>query len=266
MGVVKKEIWIMKMVKRILFFVLMVFVFAFTAQNAYCQTIKKEIQVQTKDARVIKATVSYVKIPNLKQYPTVVLLHSLGYSSENWGNLIELLNNAGYAVIAMDFRGHGKSVYDSTLHRKTWVYFTPKAYSKFPSDVEAILTQAQKDCKQISLNNYAIVGADIGANTAVLVANDLKIKPKTLVLISPTTTFKGLYIPIAMAQIGKVPILTMVSQKDKFSLQEQQSLSKFAQGGFYARNYSLGGMGMLMIKSNPTMTVDITKWLLKYLH
>lgn len=254
------------MVKKILFLFLMVFVFALTAQNAYCQTIKKEVQIQTKDKRVIKATISYVKIPNIKQYPTVLLLHSLGYSSTDWGNLPELLNNAGYAVITMDFRGHGKSVYDAALKRKTWQYFTQKAFLRFPSDVEEILTQVQKDCKQVSLNNYAIVGADIGANTAVLVANDLKVKPKTLVLISPTTSFKGLYIPIALAQIGQVPILTMVSQKDTFSMQEQQSLSKFAQGGFYARNYPLGGMGMMMLQTNPTMAVDITKWLLKYLH
>lgn len=260
-----RKVFILKMIKKFLLLFLMIFIFALTAQNAFCQTIKKDIQIQTKDNRVIKATVSYIKLPNIKQYPTVLLLHSLGYSSTDWGNLIELLNNAGYAVIAMDFRGHGKSVYDGSLKRKPWVYFTPKAFAKFPSDVEAIFTQAQKDCKQISSKNYAIVGADIGANTAVLVANDMKIKPKTLVLISPTTTFKGLYIPIALAQIGQIPILSMVSQKDIFSLQEQKSLSKFAQGGFYARNYPLGGMGMLMIQSNPTMTVDITKWLLKYL-
>ena len=68
-----------------------------------------------------------------------------------------------------------------------------------------------------------------------------------------------------MTQIGNVPILSIVSQKDRYSLQEQQNISKFAQGGFYARNYPQGGMGMLMIKSNPTMTMDITKWILKYL-
>lgn len=254
------------MIKKILLLFLMISVFALSGQNAFCKPTKKEIQIQTKDNRVIKATVSFEKMPNVKQYPTVLLLHSLGYSSENWGDLPDLLNKAGYAVIAMDFRGHGKSIYDGSLKRKPWVYFTTKAFLKFPSDVEAILTQAQKDCKEISLKNYAIVGADIGANTAVLVAQDLKIKPKTLVLISPTTTFKGLYIPIALTKIGQVPILTMVSEKDPFSLQEQRNLSKFAQGGYYARNYPLGGMGMLMIKSNPMMTVDITKWLLKYLH
>lgn len=251
--------------KRILFLILVFFAFALTGQNAYCKTIKKDIQIQTKDKRVIKATISYEK-RDLKQYPTVILLHSLGYSSENWGDLPELLNRAGYLVIAMDLRGHGKSIYDGSLKRKPWVYFTTKAFARFPNDVEEILTQAQKDCKEVSLKNYAIVGADIGANTAVLVAQDMKTKPKTLVLISPSTSFKGLYIPIALAQIGQVPVLTMVSQKDNFSVQEQKSLSKFAQGGYYARNYPQGGMGMLMIKSNPMMTVDITKWLLKYCH
>lgn len=257
--------FLLKMIKKILLLVLVFCTFALTGQNAYCKAIKKDIQIQTKDKRVIKATISYEK-RDLKQYPTVILLHSLGYSSENWGDLPELLNKTGYLVIAMDFRGHGKSIYDGSLKRKPWVYFTTKAFARFPADVEEILTQAQKDCKEVSLKNYAIVGADIGANTAVLVAQDMKTKPKTLVLISPSTSFKGLYIPIALAQIGHVPVLTMVSQKDNFSLQEQKSLSKFAQGGYYARNYPQGGMGMLMIKSNPMMTVDIAKWLLKYLH
>lgn len=255
----------MKIIRKVLLFVLIIFVFLITTQTAYCKIIKKEIEVQTKDARIIKATLSYAKIDGVEKYPTVVLLHSLGYSSENWGNLISDLNNAGYAVIAIDFRGHGKSAYDSSFHLKTWAYFTAKAYQKFPSDVTAVLNQAQKESKKVSLNNLAIVGADIGANTAVLVAKDLRYKPKTLVLISPTTSFKGLYIPIAMTQIGRIPILSMVSQKDLYCLQEQQNLAKFAQGGFYARNYPQGGMGMLMLKTNPSMSQDITKWILKYL-
>lgn len=253
------------MFKKLLLFIMIFFVFLITTQTVYCKIITKEIQVQTKDARVIKANLSYLKIENVKKYPTVILLHSLGYSSENWENLIPDLNNAGYAVIAVDFRGHGKSVYDSTLHKKSWSYFTTKTYQKFPGDVLAILNQAQKDSKMISLNNYAIVGADVGANTAVLVAKDLKYKPKTLILISPTTAFKGLYIPITLTQIGRVPILSMVSEKDLYCLKEQKNLAKFSQGGFYAQNYPQGGMGMLMLKSNPSMAQDITDWIMRYL-
>lgn len=256
----------MQIVKRILILILAIFVLTTAAQCAPIKTIKKEIEVQTKDARVIKATLSYVKIEGLKKYPTVALIHSLGYSSTDWGDLITKLNNAGYAVIAIDLRGHGKSVLDASFHKKTWAYFTPKTYLKFPNDVVAILNATQKQSKLVSLDNMAIVGADIGANTAVLVAKQLPKKPKTLVLISPTTSFKGLYIPIAIAEMGYIPILSMVSQKDRYCLQEQQSLSKFSQGGFYAQNYPNGGMGMMMLKVNPTMSVDITKWIIKYLH
>lgn len=248
----------------------LVFIFSFliimaTAQNAYCKIIKKEIQVQTKDAKLIKATVSYFKIDGLTKYPTVLLLHSLGYSSEDWGNLINDLNNAGYAVIAMDLRGHGQSLYNTKFQKKSWVYFTTKMYQKIPGDVELLLDQTQKQMKLLDMGNLAVVGADVGANAAVLVSKDLKKKPKTLVLICPTTSFKGLYIPIAMTDL-EMPILSIVSNKDRYCLSEQRNLAKFSQGGFYAKNYPNGGMGMLMIKQNPTMSQDITKWIIKYLH
>lgn len=250
----------MKLVKKIL--VLLVILF-FASTNAYCKTTKKEIEFQTKDARIIKATITYNNVEGKKKYPTVVLLHSLGYSSDSWGNLIPDLNKAGYLVIAVDLRGHGKSIYDATFHQKTWTYFTTKTYQKFPSDVFSILTETSKQIKEVSMNNMAMVGADIGANTAVLVAKNLKIKPKTLVLISPTTSFKGLYIPIAMTEIP-APILTMASKQDKYSMSQQKELAKFSQGGFYAQNYPNGGMGMLMIKVNPSMAQDITNWIAKY--
>ena len=56
------------------------------------KVIKKDFQVQTKDSRVIKATLSYIKIDGIKKYPTVFLLHSIGYSSEDWSNLPKDLN------------------------------------------------------------------------------------------------------------------------------------------------------------------------------
>lgn len=252
----------MKIIKKIL---LLVIIFIFVSTCAYSKVIKKEIEVQTKDKRIIKASLTYVQIEGLKTYSTVVLLHSLGYSSENWGSLISELNNAGYAVIAVDLRGHGKSIYNTAFKKKSWIYFTPKTYQQIPSDIIAVLNETKKQYKMVSLNNMAIVGADIGANAAVLVADELSKKPKTLVLISPTTTFKSLYIPIAMADMGYIPVLAMASKKDKYCLKEEQSLARFSQGGFYAQNYSNGGMGMMMLKVNPSMSQDIVRWIIKYL-
>lgn len=253
----------MKLIKKI---VLLAIVFVFVSSvGAYCKTVKKEITFQTKDSKILKATVSYVKIDGVKKYPTVVLLHSLGYSSEDWGNLIPDLNNAGYAVVAIDFRGHGKSVYNSSFKKRSWVYFKQNAFLKFPTDVLSLLAEVQKQSKVVSMNNMAIVGADIGANTAILISKELKQKPKTLVLISPSTKFKGLYTPIAMAEMGNIPVLSMVSRKDKFSVNEQNNIAKYSQGGYYAQNYPEGGMGMMMVKVNPSMSQDITKWIIRYL-
>jgi len=258
---------IKNLLKKIILFILVIFVFVGTDLKVYCadKIIKKDIEVETKDARIIKATLSYPKIDGVTKYPTVLLLHSLGYSSENWGNLILYLNQAGCAVIAMDLRGHGKSIYNTGLQRKSWTYFTPKAYLKFPDDVVAILNQTQTVSKKVDFSNWAIVGADIGANTAVLAAKAFPKKPRTMVLISPSMSFKGLYIPVVMTEIGTMPILSMASQQDDYSLNQQQKLAKFSQGGFYAKNYPRGGMGMMMIKANPTMAYDITKWVSKYL-
>lgn len=255
----------MKRLKLTLAILSIIIAFAFSTQNCLAKTITKEIIVQTKDSRVIKASLSYVKINGVKKYPTVLLLHSLGASSGEWGKLIPFLNNAGYAVIAMDLRGHGKSIYTADFKQRSWPYFTTKSYEKYPSDALALLNQAAKTSKLVSLDNLAIVGADIGANTAIIIAKELPKKPKALVLISPSVSFKGLYTPIALVEMGHVPILSMVSQKDRYSLEEQMKLSKYAQGGFYAQNYPNGGMGMLMLKVNPAMAEDITRWLIKYL-
>ena len=251
----------MKNFKKLSIFIMTILTLTVCTQSVSCKIIKKDVEIQTKDSRIIKAKIIYEGSIKKPKYPAVLLLHSIGYSSDDWGgNIIQKLTSIGYAVIAMDLRGHGQSVYDTTIHKKSWDCFTNKAYQKFPSDVVAIINQVKQQEKNIDINNMAIVGADIGANTAVLATKDLKAKPKTLVLISPTQNFKGLYIPIAMTELN-MPILTMSSKNDRFCLQEQKELAKFSQGGFYAQNYPNGGMGMLMLKVNPSMSMDITKWI-----
>lgn len=220
------------------------------------KVIKKEIELETKDAHILKAELTYPKTKEAK-LPTVVLLHSLGYNSSYWAPLTSILNQKGYAVLAMDFRGHGKSVYNAAFRLKSWTYFTNKTFAKYPTDVMAMIDEVQANYKKADFTNYAIIGADIGANTAVMVARQYSKKPKALVLISPMLSFKGLYIPIVMSELGSIPVLAIASTKDTASIREQDKLSKFAQGQFYIKNYPQGGTGMLMIKSNPSLANDI---------
>ncbi len=221
-----------------------------------------EIEFETKDGFLIHGKLSLPKEKRAK-YPLVVLLHSIGYSSKYWGNMPTLFNQAGFAVLAVDFRGHGASIYDKNFRKKHWLYMSDKSYMDYPTDILSLLVYVSENYKNVSATNFAIIGADIGANTAVLVADKLKVKPAAMVLISPSTKFKGLYIPIALANLGSTPIFVGVSSKDEYSIKQVNYIKRFAQGKFEVKSYPHGGIGMLMLKVNPSMSVDIVNWVVK---
>jgi len=239
----------------------LIIVALFSVQNVFSATIKKEIEVETKDNFIIKATVCYPKTKTKKKIPTVVLLHSLGYSSSRWTTIQDSLTKAGYAWVMIDLRGHGKSVYTSSLKKVSWLNLKMKAFSRYPADVLAVLKEVEATTKKLSFNNWAIIGGDIGANTAVLVAKDMPKKPSGLVLISPSTSYKGLYIPIAMTELGRTPILAIASTKDNQSMASQNTLKKFAQGEYEVINVDNNGSGMMLIKQEPELADMIVKWL-----
>lgn len=217
------------------------------------------ITYETKDNFVIKSKLFY---PREKKnvYPAVVMLHSIAYSSEYWEQLTKDFVNQDIAVLLIDLRGHGQSVYDSNFKIRHWRNYTDKTFAKYPNDIYEILSYIAMNYKNISTSNYVIIGADIGANTAILAAEKMPNKPKALVLMSPTRIYKGLYTPIAMTNLGSMPILSMVSKSDRYSYNETMELKKFAQGVFDIKTYPSGGMGMLMLKVNPSMSKDIIDW------
>ncbi len=216
---------------------------------------------ETDDNFVIKSKLYYPK-QKAKVYPLVVFLHSIGYSSDYWGDLVQNFVNSGIAALVIDLRGHGQSVYDSDFRIRSWRYYSEKQFSVYPKDITDILKYLASNYKDISTTKYAIVGADIGANTAVLVSEKMLNKPKALVLMSPTSKFKGLYIPISMTNLGNIPIMTIASAKDNYSKKEADTLKKFAQDEYNLKIYPQGGMGMLMLKANPSMSKDIVDWVI----
>lgn len=231
----------------------------FAASNYTLRTY----DVETSDGHLLKAYLSYPKTKH-KTYPTILMLHSLGYPSNYWQPLEDKFNQLGFAVLKIDFRGHGKSVYNKNFRMQHWTKYKNDTFMKYPKDVVEVIDYVKKQTKKADFNNWAIIGADIGANTAVLVAKKYPVKPKALVLISPSMTFKGLYIPVAMTEIGYTPILAMACEGDKYSMQEQEKLSKFAQGTFDILNTKSGGSGMLIIKKYPEMQSHIVNWINKY--
>jgi len=237
----------------------------FSIHNAFAATIKKELEVVTPDNFIMKATVCYPKIKQEERFPTVVLIHSLGYNSSRWTGIQDKLTEAGYAWVAIDLRGHGKSVQNSEFKRISWLNMKQKAFLKYPADVSSVLKEIAATYKKISLNNWAIIGGDIGGNTGVLAAQNMQVKPQAIVLISPNTSYKGLYIPVAITELGNTAFLCVASDKDNGAIQAEQTLRKFAQADFEVYNVPRNGSGMMLLNQNPELSDMIIKWIDKYL-
>ena len=244
----------------ILFFTSLTYAFA-----SDVKAVVREYKIAASDGFGIDATLKYPKIKGQLNYSTVVLLHSLGYSSEWWENLPDELLNNGYAVVTIDFRGHGKSVYNPKLARVSWKSLTNKAFSKYPDDVISVINHIKNENKRVFFDNWAIIGSDLGADTAIFVANEIPYKPKTIVMLSPAVSIKGLYVPVKLAELGNIDLFSIIGASDINAKEANNYLKKFAQYTYAEYVSESTATGMLMIKNDSSLTNVITSWINQYL-
>lgn len=253
--------------KKISILILTLFLFLINTLNPSDAAItKKEYRVVADDGFALNSVLSYPKVKTQAEYKTVVLIHSLGYSSQWWETLPAELNSRGYAVLTIDLRGHGTSVYNKNLGKISWKDMTNSAYSKCPSDVVKIINYIIEDNpKRTFFKDWAIVGSDLGASVGIIAADKLEVKPKTIVVLSPVVKTKGLYIPVSMAQLSNVDYLLITGHDDLTSKSAQDYLSRFAQAGFTTYESPAHALGMLLLKKDPELVKLIAEWVSQYL-
>ena len=141
--------------RRIVLFILALFlIFTSLPVKSAPLIMKKDVQAVSSDGFNITATLSYPRVKSQKEFKTVVLLHSLGYNSQWWEDLPKLLLEKGYAVLAIDLRGHGTSIYNSKLTKTSWKSMKNSAYAKYPDDVLAVIDKVKEEnSKRIFFNN-----------------------------------------------------------------------------------------------------------------
>lgn len=254
--------------KRIIVIILTFFLFfTNTIVEAKQNITVREVSAQASDGFNLKATLSYPKIKGQKEYSTVVLLHSLGYNSQWWSDLPTELLEKGYAVLAIDLRGHGASIHNAKLTKTSWKSLKNSAYAKYSDDVVKVLnTVKEENTKVAFFNNWALVGADIGASAGVLAADGFKPQPKTIVMISPVVKTKGLFIPVSVAHLDEVDFLSIYGTDDVNSEKAATYLRKFAQNEFATFVSDSRTTGMLMLKKDVGLSKMIAEWVSEYLN
>ena len=218
------------------------------------------LSTNTKDNFVIKSKVFCPKTASKKTL--YVMLHSYGCSSSDWGKLpLKLAKATDSCVLAVDLRGHGLSNRTKQGKIYGWQYLDKSAFLKYPNDVNQVIADFVKKYPQkINPGKIVFIGSDIGANTSILAASSLQIKPKFFVLISPSLNFKGLYIPIKLANLGYVKILGVGNAKDKFSIKGLEEVNRYCQGKLDLKIVNKGSCGMSILKANPNLENEIINW------
>ena len=110
----------------------------------------------------------------------ILLLHMFQKTKLSWRNFAEKLNKEGYTVLAIDSRGHGES-------DDNWKNFVEKDFIYMTEDIKA----AKAFLKMYGIKDFGVIGASIGANTALNYgAEDEDVR--FIVLLSPGMDYKGI--------------------------------------------------------------------------
>jgi pimeloyl-ACP methyl ester carboxylesterase len=193
--------------------------------------------IPTPDKYPIGCDFSYT-MPSSKQ--TVILLHQLGKDRFSWGKFTIQLANAGFNRLWFDARGHGFSVKGQKVIENgkatilddagSWKYFAPTGenneWNKMTDDLGLIIENLKKnkdlanvfDPKQVIL-----VGADIGANTALKYAAKNK-EIKAIVLLSPGLNYYDIKTELPANEWDGRPCLIVCARGDKESYEASKQL------------------------------------------
>lgn len=133
-------------------------------------------------------TLSAVWRPARDGHATVVLVHGVGASKEEWAPLAEKLSAEGVGTFALDLRGHGASA-KGPKGVSGWESFD--ADGSWPRAVEDLRAAAWWLSTQgVPRARIAFGGASIGANLASIAALERK-KTPFLLLLSPADDYRG---------------------------------------------------------------------------
>lgn len=203
-----------------------------------------------------------------KKYPLVLLLHGLNGSNDDWHGLPKHLVDNGYAVVAVDLRGHGESTSQESGRRKSWRIFKQKDWDQIPRDVDRIRRYIAKDEYEefghIDASKMAVIGSKLGANAALIAGDrDSDDTIQAMVLISPGLNYKGLETSFSIVHY-KNPIFILTTHDDLYAVESSELLYRWALGAKAIQMYKHVGDGTDILRLEPNVNGVIVKWLARH--
>lgn len=177
--------------------------------------------------------------PSRRPAPGIVLLHMLRRSHVDWDAAAAQLSDAGFAVLALDFRS-GEEL---------------GAYALDVRAAKAFL----RERFEVAPGGLGIAGASIGANLAVLdAAEDPGVM--SIALLSPGLDYKGLRIETAMKKLGARPALLAGSTKDPYTARTIRHITTIGPGLREVRLTDSVAHGTVLLARDPDLIGQLVDW------
>lgn len=207
-----------------------------------------KVDLTTSDAVHLQAT--YYAPPNSTvKADALLLLHEAYDDGRSWDSFARAAQERGYAVLALDLRGHGQSggekIFDTAMD----------------NDVDAALAWL-KAAPAVNSDRMGIVGASLGANLA-LRGGARYPEIKSVILLSPGMLLWQVDIAKAIVDYGPRPLLLVAATEDAYAADTVQILNKQALGYHQLQIYPGAEHGTKLLTPHPDLGPLLLDWLQK---
>jgi len=248
-----------KYFKPILF---LLFCFAFSFALFVVEGVAEEtVNITTDDGQKLKSTYFAPSTPNA---PGVILLPDTRCDRMNFGSIPRKLNEAGFAVLALDLRY--KDIIAKAGSRKKQISTIQK------QDLMALVKYDTKSAinlltgkKQVDPERIALIGTSLGSRVAIIAGVEYDLKALVLISLSGEVAFPD-YKPIKelLSDYGEKSILFMTAEKDwggnGKAAEHNKLYYEWKNGKKELKIWSGSGHGVQILKKNESINFVIS-WL-----
>ncbi len=211
------------------------------------------VSYQTEDG--VRIVAEFLSPGDVASPPVVILLHQFGGDRGQWADLVPVLVDNGYAVLAPDLRSFGESTKAVRDGREE--NYELSDLNDMVKDVAAALDWLQAR-NGIDVTRIAVIGASVGANIAYVAAGAFP-DVKTAVSMSPNASPQG------GALLGRnVPGFSprsVLFMSDQREATDARDLAENVADPVAVKVYSGAVAHGVALLDNPQAVQDILDWL-----
>lgn len=212
----------------------------------------KKVNFITKDGLTIVSNY----YPNKSAKFAGILIHMRPKTKESFDEFAKILQKEGYAVLAIDLRGHGESI-QSIFGNLDYQKFTEDEEKKSIEDINSASLFLEKE--GYPKENQFLIGASIGANLSFQFLSENP-NIKAVVLLSPGLNYRGIILENFKKEGLGEKIFVVAANDDSQAAVAGRKLKEWYPNIYYLE-YQSGGHGTDLFNSQPELKEKIIIWL-----